>query len=80
MLVLSRHLGEKIALPGLGVTIQVVAIKPGLVRIGIEAPPEIPIVRQEILDQCKTTLKARPAGPCGNPIAFGDSGPPTTLP
>jgi carbon storage regulator CsrA len=59
MLVLSRRQGEKIVLPGLGVTIQVVAIKPGIVRIGIEAPPEIPILRQEILDQSKATVMAR---------------------
>jgi carbon storage regulator CsrA len=61
MLVLSRHQGEKIVLPGLGVTIQVVAIKPGVVRIGIEAPPEIPIVRQEILEETQETLMTRPS-------------------
>jgi carbon storage regulator CsrA len=50
MLVLSRHLGEKIVLPSLDVTIQVVAVKSGVVRIGIDAPPEVAIVREELLE------------------------------
>ena len=51
MLVLSRRLNEKIILPDLGITIQVVAIKSGVIRIGIEAPPDVKIVRGEILDR-----------------------------
>src|SRR5262245_20204697 len=39
MLVLSRRLHERIQFPGLNITVQVVAIKRGIVRIGIEAPP-----------------------------------------
>jgi carbon storage regulator len=53
MLVLTRRLGEKIVLPTLGVTVQVVAIKGGAIRIGIEAPPDVKIVREELLsDDC----------------------------
>jgi carbon storage regulator CsrA len=48
VLVLSRRLNEKVVLPDLGVTIQVVAIQGGLVRIGIAAPPEVRIVREEL--------------------------------
>ncbi len=51
MLVLSRRLHEKIVLPGLNVTIQVVAVKGGTVRIGIEAPPDVQVMREELLDQ-----------------------------
>ena len=51
MLVLSRRLREKIEIPGLNITIQVVAIKPGVVRIGIEAPPDVRVFREEVLDQ-----------------------------
>ena len=51
MLVLSRRLNEKIVLPGLNVTIQVVAVKGGAVRLGIEAPPDVQVVREELLDQ-----------------------------
>jgi carbon storage regulator CsrA len=51
MLVLSRRLHEKVQFPGLDITVQVVALRPGVVRIGIEAPPEVRIVREEILGQ-----------------------------
>jgi carbon storage regulator CsrA len=49
MLVLSRRLGEKVVLPTLGVTITVVAVKPGVVRLGIEAPADVPVLREELL-------------------------------
>jgi carbon storage regulator CsrA len=57
MLVLSRHLNERIVLPGLGITVQVVAISRGVVRLGIEAPPQVDIVREELLGRL-----ADPAG------------------
>lgn len=49
MLVLSRRLNEKIVIPGLNITIEVVAVKPGVVRIGIEAPPDVKVFREEVL-------------------------------
>ncbi len=49
MLVLSRRLSEKIMLPGLNVTVQVVAVKNGVVRLGIEAPPDVRVLREELL-------------------------------
>jgi carbon storage regulator len=48
MLVLSRRLHEKIVLPGIGTIIEVVAIKPGVVRLGIEAPSEVTVLREEL--------------------------------
>lgn len=51
MLVLSRRLNEKIILPGIPATIQVVNIKPGTVRIGIDAPPGVTILREEVHDR-----------------------------
>jgi carbon storage regulator CsrA len=63
MLVLSRRSSEKIVLPSLGVTIQVVAIKSGVVRLGIEAPPDISIVREELLDHSPMAEEAR-TSPC----------------
>jgi carbon storage regulator CsrA len=48
MLVLSRRLHEKIVLPGIGAIIEVVAIKPGVVRLGIEAPSEVTVLREEL--------------------------------
>jgi carbon storage regulator len=49
MLVLSRRLNQKIVLPGLGVTIAVVAVRGNAVRLGIQAPPQVPLAREEVL-------------------------------
>lgn len=51
MLVLSRRINEKIVFPGINATIQVVAMKPGLVRLGIEAPDSVPVFREEVLQR-----------------------------
>jgi carbon storage regulator len=48
MLVLSRKLGEKICI-GENICITVVDIDRGKIRLGIEAPREVPIFRQELL-------------------------------
>jgi carbon storage regulator CsrA len=49
MLVLSRRLNEKIVLPGLGITVQVVALRGGTVRLGIEVPPDVAVLREELV-------------------------------
>jgi carbon storage regulator CsrA len=48
MLVLSRRLNEKILLPNTRTSVQVVSIKPGVVRLGIDAPPDVTILREEL--------------------------------
>ena len=50
MLVLTRRQGESIAI-GDDVTITVLEIRGGQVRLGIVAPSEITVLRSEILDQ-----------------------------
>ncbi len=50
MLVLSRKLGEKVVI-GENVTLTVVKIDGDKVRLGIEAPRDVPIVRTELLKQ-----------------------------
>src|SRR5690349_3214102 len=47
MLVLSRRLNEKLLFPGLQTSVQVVSIKPGVVRLGIQAPSEVRVLREE---------------------------------
>lgn len=47
MLVLSRKRGEKIYV-GENVCVTVVEIDRGVVRLGIEAPRDVPIYREEI--------------------------------
>jgi carbon storage regulator CsrA len=49
MLVLARQRYERIVMPGIPATIEVVAIRPHGVRLGIEAPPEVVILREEVL-------------------------------
>ena len=51
MLVLSSRVHEKIVLPGLHTTIEVVAIQPGSVRLGIQAPEEVRILRETLPDR-----------------------------
>jgi carbon storage regulator len=48
MLVLSRKLNEKIIING-NITITVVKIDRNQVRLGIQAPGEVPVYREEIL-------------------------------
>ena len=67
MLVLSRKVGERI-LVGENVMITVVRIGPNNVRIGIEAPRELNIVREELCLEM-------PA--CANSAETGRSTPPT---
>lgn len=50
MLVLSRRPGEKILFPSLGVSVEVLRSRGAVVRLGIEAPHEIPIIRGEIAE------------------------------
>lgn len=50
MLVLSRKIGERILI-GDDVTVTIVRVSQGTVRIGVEAPKGVPIVREEIKHQ-----------------------------
>lgn len=50
MLVLSRRLNEKIEIPDINATIQVVALKSGVVRLGFQGPKDLKIFRAEIFD------------------------------
>jgi carbon storage regulator len=53
MLVLSRKEQQQIVLDG-GITITVVRVQGGAVRLGIDAPKEVPIRRAELLDAMET--------------------------
>lgn len=52
MLVLSRKVGERILI-GDNIAVTVVRVAQGTVRIGVEAPNNMQIVREEIKDQRK---------------------------
>ncbi len=60
MLVLSRKLGEKICI-GENICITVVDIDRGKIRLGIEAPRDVPVFRQELLPLKPATSPASQA-------------------
>jgi carbon storage regulator len=63
MLVLSRKVGERIWI-GDNIAVTVVRITGGGVRLGIEAPSELPVVREELkrkLEQAESEAQATPA-------------------
>ncbi len=62
MLVLTRNVGEKIVIGG-NIQITVVAIKGNKVRIGIEAPDNVRVDRQEIHER-RAEFSAEPAKAC----------------
>lgn len=51
MLVLSRGRNDKIVFPTLGISIEILRISGNKVRIGIEAPQEVPVHRHEVADR-----------------------------
>ena len=59
MLVLSRKIGERIVLPGCGVTVTVLASRGGQVRLGISAPAGVAVQREEV--HRRPCLPAAPA-------------------
>ena len=48
MLVLSRYQNESVIIDG-NIKVTVVEIRGDRIRLGIEAPPEVPVLREELL-------------------------------
>jgi len=67
MLILSRHLGESVKI-GDEVTVTVLGVKGGHVRLGFTAPPNIPVHREEVYqrihtDRTTSISKQEPSAP-----------------
>lgn len=60
MLILSRRSGEGIFIDG-GITITVLGIHAGVVKLGIDAPKDKSILRDELLRKCEDLVKDREA-------------------
>jgi carbon storage regulator len=62
MLILSRHSGQSIVLPFSGITVTVIALSSNRVKLGVTAPPEITVFRDEVWDRIRSQrATARPA-------------------
>ena len=51
MLVLSRGRNDKVVFPTIGITVEILRVEGKNVRLGIDAPKSVPIVRAEIADR-----------------------------
>jgi carbon storage regulator len=58
MLVLSRRVGEEIVI-GSNIRVTVQGIKGQRVRVGITAPPSVPVFRLELLPECSLAGAAK---------------------
>ena len=56
MLILSRRTSETIRFPQLGISVSIVSVKGNRVQVGIDAPPEIQILRREL--ECHSDERA----------------------
>ena len=60
MLVLSRKVGERILI-GENISVTVVRVGPGVVRLGVEAPQNVSVLREEIKEDAESpALHPRP--------------------
>lgn len=53
MLVLSRRENQRFCFPNLGISVSVLRTAGKVVRLGIDAPKEIRVVREEVMDSCE---------------------------
>jgi carbon storage regulator CsrA len=59
MLVVTRRPSQKISFPSLGITVQILKITRNAARVGIEAPPEIKILRDELSPASSPSTKSK---------------------
>lgn len=52
MLILTRRIGESLQI-GDNIKVSVLSVRGNQIQIGIEAPPEVPVHRQEIYERLK---------------------------
>jgi carbon storage regulator len=69
MLVLSRKLGETVVVPALNLQFTVLSVDGKTVRLGVTAPSEVAVHRQEVWDR----ISGR--APSGRPNAESDGRP-----
>jgi carbon storage regulator len=72
MLVLSRRVGEEIVIDG-SIRVVIVAVQGNKVRIGVEAPPNVPVDRLEIHERRPLARPSgsRPVRVAADPVCHG---------
>ncbi len=72
MLVLSRRLDEAVWFPGLKTSVRVLSVKRGIVRLGIDAPSDVKVLREEVPPDTSSLTMAPPAAPQTEPAQLRD--------
>ena len=65
MLILTRKTGESIMI-GDSVEVKVLGVRSGQVKIGVEAPKDMPVHREEVYIRIREEGLEAPKLPCGN--------------
>ena len=57
MLVLARKIDESIVI-GENIVVKIISVENGVVKLGIDAPKEVSIIRNELIEEVKESNKA----------------------
>ena len=69
MLILTRRVGETVMI-GNDVTVTVLGVKGNQVRVGINAPKNVAVHREEIYERIKREQQGEPTGEPESPAEF----------
>jgi carbon storage regulator CsrA len=70
VLVLARRVNEKIVLPSIRTTIGIVSLKPTLVRLGIDGPSSVTVLREEVFQRARVPAAPAPEDSAGVRLAL----------
>jgi CheY-like chemotaxis protein len=65
MLVLSRRPGQKVVFPSLGIAIEVLRSRGSVTKLGVEAPCDVPVLRDEMMTNQNAPGDPLPGAPQG---------------
>ena len=72
MLILTRRVGETVMI-GNDITVTVLGVKGNQVRVGVNAPKEVAVHREEIYERIKREEQAGGAGAANRPVTGSGS-------